>query len=75
MDYYLRRSPEKQGSPMYRAVGEHLFILHQRIQDLNGKLTENNMTKEERERIELRIRAAREALEHYRKALSLEAHT
>ena len=55
-----------------RSVREHLSRLQQRIQDLNLRIMENWCTKMESNRIEAEIRAARLAIDHYRKALELE---
>jgi len=57
---------------MHRAVSEHLLVLHQTIVELKRKVAENCLTAEERNRTETDIKAAGEAIDHYRKALELE---
>lgn len=58
---------------MDRPLRDHLITLHQLIQELNHQLTENGLTEVERNRVEAVIQSAQLAVEHFRKAIELEA--
>ena len=57
---------------MDRTLRDHISFLEQRLQELSGRLMENARTLDERNRLEIEIRAAELALSYYRKALDLE---
>jgi hypothetical protein len=57
---------------MLRPLRDHIMNLEHRLQDLRGELTRPGLTKEERERIETRMRTSELALQHYVKAFELE---
>lgn len=53
-------------------IREHINFLEQQINDLSDKSMEDSLLKDDRNRIESEIRAAKLALAYYRKALELE---
>ena len=57
---------------MHRPISEHLLNLHQRIHDLKRKLEDDLLATEERSRVWRELATARQAEDHYRKALELE---
>ncbi|HEV2696727.1 MAG TPA: hypothetical protein VGU90_01970 [Terriglobales bacterium] len=57
---------------MDRPLREHIDNLQSRILRLGEQVMDNNLTQEERNKIQSEIWAAELALNHYRKALELE---
>jgi hypothetical protein len=58
--------------PMLRPLRSHILDLEHRLQAMRDQLTRPALTPEEREHIEMRMRASELALEHYRQAFELE---
>jgi hypothetical protein len=57
---------------MDRTLREHISELEQRIEKLNARFMENDLTRTERNRVESELRVAQQALNFYREGLELE---
>ena len=57
---------------MDRPIREHLFSLHQKIQELRLQIMQNCLTEDKRNHLKSEMSAAQEGVDYYRKALEIE---